>query len=124
MNKVLKSYFFWTHSRGSFHYDVMVTLILLFIFITPQLWNYGDRPTKIGPLADPISVTSLSNNTLLVTVSARDVQVDPGMTERQVRKVLHHAIEPVTGDTVAVVGWDTVSDAQGHPVAWRVKAHR
>ena len=31
--KVLRSYFFWTYERGSFHYDVMVTLILLFLFL-------------------------------------------------------------------------------------------
>ena len=47
MNKILKSYFFWTYPRGCFHYDVMVTLILLFIFITPHLWDYGDRPASV-----------------------------------------------------------------------------
>ena len=35
MKQILKSYFYWTYGRGSFHYDVMVTLILAFIFITP-----------------------------------------------------------------------------------------
>jgi len=34
--KILRSYFYWTYPRGSFHYDVLVTLILLFIFVTPQ----------------------------------------------------------------------------------------
>ena len=43
--QVLRSYFYWTYSRGSFHYDIMVTLILLFIFITPQLWDYGAKPS-------------------------------------------------------------------------------
>ena len=44
MNKTLKSYFYWTYPRGNVHYDVMVTLILLFIFVTPQLWDFGDKP--------------------------------------------------------------------------------
>ena len=45
VKQILMSYFYWTYPRGSFHYDVMVTLILLFIFITPHLWNYGDKPS-------------------------------------------------------------------------------
>ena len=35
--KLLKSYFWWTYERGSVHFDVMVTLILLFLFVSPQL---------------------------------------------------------------------------------------
>jgi hypothetical protein len=46
------------------------------------------------------------------------------MSEKAVRKVLHQAIEPVTGDAVAVVKWDTISDANGKPTAWRETAHR
>ena len=56
MNRILKSYFYWTYPRGNFHYDVMVTLILLFIFVTPQLWNFGDKPTSPAALAHPIQV--------------------------------------------------------------------
>jgi len=43
--QILSSYFYWTYSRGSFHYDIMVTLILLFIFITPHLWDFGAKPS-------------------------------------------------------------------------------
>ena len=39
MSKLLRSYFYWTYPRGNIHYDVMVTLILLFIFVTPQFWD-------------------------------------------------------------------------------------
>jgi len=44
LGKTLKSYVWWTHERGSVHYDVMVTLILAFIFLTPHWINYGDQP--------------------------------------------------------------------------------
>ena len=37
VRQILKSYFYWTYPRGCFHYDVMVTLILLFIFVTPHI---------------------------------------------------------------------------------------
>jgi hypothetical protein len=124
MQKTLKSYFFWTHQRGSFHYDVMVTLILAFIFVTPHLWNYGDKPAMSSRLAGPIQVSGSSDNYLVITVPAANVVVDPSMDTSAVRKALHQAIEPVTGDAVAVVKWDTVSDAAGKPVSWRVTAHR
>ena len=46
MQRMLKSYLFWTYPRGSFHYDVMVTLILIFLFVSPHLINYRDRPQE------------------------------------------------------------------------------
>jgi hypothetical protein len=122
--QTLKSYFFWTHSRGSFHYDVMVTLILVFIFATPHMWNYGDKPSPRAAVAGPIQVVGDGDHGLIVTVPVSNVAVDMSASERTVRKALHQAIEPVTGDAVAVVRWETVSDASGKPMAWKVWAHR
>ena len=42
--RTLKGYLFWTYTRGSFHYDVMVTLILAFIFIAPHYIDFKDKP--------------------------------------------------------------------------------
>jgi hypothetical protein len=122
--QTLKSYFFWTHARGSFHYDVMVTLILVFIFATPHMWNYGDKPSPSAAVAGPIQVIGDGDHGLIVTVPVANVAVDMSASERTVRKALHQAIEPVTGDAVAVVRWETVSDASGKPTAWKVWAHR
>lgn len=124
MQKTLKSYFFWTHRRGDFHYDVMVTLILLFIFITPHLWNYGDKPSPRAALMGPISVTGDGDHGLILTVPTSDVTVDLAADEKTVRKALHQAIQPVTGDAVFVVKWETIPDALGKPVAWKVWAHK
>ena len=49
MTKLLRSYLFWTYERGSLHYDVMVTLILLFLFISPHLIDFHDRPIPEVP---------------------------------------------------------------------------
>ena len=38
--RTLKGYIFWTYDRGSFHYDVMVSLILLFIFVAPRFIDF------------------------------------------------------------------------------------
>ena len=123
MNKILKSYFYWTYPRGNFHYDVMVTLILLFIFVTPHLWDYGDKPSRAAGPPHPIQVIGDGAHGLIVSLEESDVKIPPGATDSQVKKALREAIEPVTGDAVAVVRWDTQKDAQGNLV-WRVWARR
>jgi hypothetical protein len=119
----LKSYFYWTYTRGSFHYDVMVTLILLFIFVTPHLWNFGDRPSTLPGPQHPIEVSGNGGHGVIITVRASDVSVPPGASNTQVKRALRAAIEPVTGDDVFVEHWETVTDAQGN-LAWKVWAHK
>jgi hypothetical protein len=125
MKKILKSYFYWTYPRGCFHYDVMVTLILVFIFVTPHLWNYGDKPSNAAGPPHPIQVVGDGGRGLIVTVQASDVNVDVNSmaSDQVVKKALRKAIEPVIGDAVSVQRWETVTDAQGN-VAWRVWARR
>jgi hypothetical protein len=125
LKEVLLSYFYWTYSRGTFHYDVMVTLILAFIFVTPWLWNYGDKPSPIGGPLHPIEVIGNDGHGVIVTVQASDVDLDPrtNTSNTAVKKALRKAIEPVTGDDVFVEHWETAIDSQGRPV-WKVWAHR
>jgi hypothetical protein len=125
MKKLLKSYFFWTYPRGCVHYDVMVTLILLFIFITPWLWNYGDKPSNAAGPAHPIQVTGDGGRGLIVTVPATEVDLDLKTTasEQVVKKALHKAVEPVIGDAISVKHWETAVDAQGN-WSWKVWARR
>jgi len=42
---------FWTYDRGTWQYDIMVILILAFIFLTPRSW-FRDRPLAALPTAD------------------------------------------------------------------------
>jgi hypothetical protein len=121
--EILKSYFYWTYPRGCFHYDVMVTLILAFIFVTPHLWNYGDKPSSSAGLLHPIELTGDGSHGMIVTVQAADVNVPAGATDSAVKKALRQAILPVSGDAVVVERWETTKDAQGN-IAWKIWAHR
>jgi hypothetical protein len=125
VKQILLSYFYWTYPRGNVHYDILVTVILLFIGGTPWLWNYGDKPSPIGGPAHPIQVTGNDGQGVIVTVQASDVNLDLHTTSPGpvVKKALRKAIEPVTGDDVFVEHWETATDAQGNPV-WKVWAHR
>jgi len=120
--QVLSSYFYWTYPRGSFHYDIMVTLILIFIFVTPQLWDYGAKPPlAAGPL-HPLQVVGAGHD-VIVTVQASDVNIPAGASYTEVKDALRKAIEPVMGDAVFVERWQTATDAQGS-LTWKVWAHR
>jgi hypothetical protein len=125
MKNLLKSYFYWTYPRGSFHYDVMVTLILAFIFVTPRFFNFGGKPSIPIALAHPIQVANDGRRGLIVTVNAEDVPLalDTRASKSQVKRVLRKAVEPITGDAVFVEYWETVHGADGNNY-WKVWAHR
>lgn len=122
LRQVVSSYFYWTYKRGTFHYDVMVTLILAFIFITPHLWDYGAKPSLVTGSTHPFQVVG-NGRGVIITVQGSDVSVPPNASDREVKKALRKAIEPVTGDDVFVERWMTTTDAQGN-VSWQVWAHR
>ena len=123
MNKLLKSYFYWTYPRGHVHYDVLVTLILLFIFVTPHLGNYGDTPSRQPAPSHPMQVIGDGGRGIIVTVNADDLSVPANESDSEVRKQLRKAIEPVTGDAVSVTRWETAIDSQGNRV-WKIWARR
>jgi len=123
VKQILQSYFFWTYPRGVFHYDVLVTLILLFIFISPHVWDYGDKPSIVTGPQHPMQVVGTEGRGMIVTVMASDANVPTDASDKVVKKALRKAIEPVTGDAVVVERWITVSDAEGN-IAWKVWAHR
>ncbi len=123
VGQILKSYFFWAYARGSFPYDVMVTLILLFIFVTPHLWNYGARPSSIASLKHPIQIVGDGAHGMIVTVPAADINLSARASHKEVKEALRKAIEPITGDAVFVERWETVTDAHGN-VSWKIWAHR
>lgn len=39
----LGSFLWWSYPRGSLQYDIMVAMILAFIFLTPRHW-FRDQP--------------------------------------------------------------------------------
>lgn len=124
MNRILKSYFYWTYPRGSFHYDVMVTLILAFIFISPRLWDFGDKPSVLNFPGHPMTVTSDGGRGMVITVMAADLAIPAGASDREVKAALRKAVEPVAGDAVFVERWELERDSEGNPKAWKVWAHR
>lgn len=123
MLKTLRGYVFWTYERGSMHYDIMVTLVLLFIFITPRFINYHDRPKF--QLPSQIMVENDGSGDLIYQVRAQDVQngIHPGRdADTETRRALRHLIEPIAGD-VSVERYEPLL-TNGQVSAYRVWARR
>jgi len=123
IKQILKSYFYWTYPRGCFHYDIMVTLVLLFIFVTPQRWDFGAKPSLVTGSLPPFQVVA-SGRFVIVTVQASDANISQDASDREVKRMLRKAVEPVMGDAVFVERWDGLYSAKGKLTAWRVWTHR
>lgn len=92
--QVLSSYVWWTHGRGSVHYDVMVTLILLFIFIAPFKIEFNDKPAERMPHPTGIVAYPDGQHGLVFEVASSAV---PSKEPDAVKGDLSRAIEPYAG---------------------------
>jgi hypothetical protein len=115
--RTIKGYLFWTYTRGSFHYDVMVTLILAFIFIAPHFIDFKVKPPARQPHATDI-IASADGTMYQVDASTVDAQ-DESMVRVNFQRVLRPIAGPVTVERV-----EQVRDASGHVVAYRAWVRR
>jgi hypothetical protein len=118
MLRTLRTYFFWTYERGNFHYDVMVTLILAFIFLTPRIWNYGDRPQESKLAPGNVLVTAHGAGDLVYEIPAAQIKPN-GSVEDQIRQ----SVDAVSGPVV-IDRYEAVEESHGKAKLYRVWAHR
>ena len=118
--QLIKSYLFWTYERGSFHYDVMVTLILVFMFVSPRLINFKDRPVETVALhASEVLVKEAG----MVGGSSRFVyqirldEIGDAKTDAELKTAILRVVEPISGE-VTVDHYEAVKDAQGRVIAY------
>jgi hypothetical protein len=117
IGKVIKSYIFWTYERGSVHYDVMVTLILAFIFITPYYVNFKDKPTAHTTHPRQIIVTRSGQDGFIYEVSADQV-----IQGADINAELTRALQSTVGDVV-IARYEPIRDQKGQIVAYRAWGH-
>ncbi len=120
MGKLLRSYLFWTYERGSFHYDVMVTLILVFLFLSPRLIDFKDRPVETVALHASEVLVKESGSADGVSRFVYQVRADDmgkAKTEDEKRTAMLRVIEPISGE-VTLERYDEVKDAAGKVIAY------
>jgi hypothetical protein len=114
--RTIRSYVLWQHERGTLHYDIMVTLILIFVFFSPRVLNFNDKPALPNPHLSDVVVTPDAQGGLLYQISAG--AITPG-DERSVQDQLLHIIKPISGE-VSIVSYATVADGKGHLQSYKV----
>ena len=113
--KAIGSYVWWTHERGSVPYDIMVTLILAFIFITPYYLNFKDKPVERVPHQTGVVVYP-DGQSLVYQIDASAVRSGDDATMQQ---EFLRVIEPIAGE-VELDRYETVRDARGNVTAYKV----
>ena len=120
MANLLKSYFFWTYERGSLHYDVMVTAILLFMFVTPRFVDFKDRPVETVALYSSevlVKEAGMVGDRPRFIYQIRAENMGNAHTDAEIRRAILRMVEPISGE-VTVDRYDEVKDASGHVVAY------
>ncbi len=118
--RTLRSYVLWSHERGSVQYDVMVTLILLFVFFSPKLINFKDKPVDHNPHPTGVVVLPDGQGGLIYQVEGSAVA---GEDEDTRRGELLAIIEPISGE-VTITKVETVRDPSGRVAHYKVWVER
>jgi hypothetical protein len=114
--RTIRGYILWSYERGSLHYDIMVTLILLFVFVSPHLLNYKDKPVERNPHLTGVIVISAEKGGFIYQIQASAVNAAEG---KDVRRQLEQIIEPISG-AVSITRYDPVKDASGRTLSYKV----
>jgi hypothetical protein len=118
--RTIRSYILWQHERGTLHYDIMVTLILIFIFFSPRVIDFNDKPIARDPHPTEVVVTADAEGRLFYQVAAN--AVTPG-DDSAMRAQLLRILEPISG-AVSIVSYEEVKDHKGNVQGYKVLAKR
>ena len=116
MWRTIRGYILWSYERGSLHYDIMVTLILIFVFVSPHFINYKDKPVERNPHLTGVVVIPGEKGELIYQIQAS--AVNPASDEN-IRRQLERIIEPISG-AVSITRYETLTDGTGHPQSYKV----
>lgn len=116
MWRTLRSFILWSHERGTIQYDVMVTVILLFVFFSPRYINFNDKPVERNPHPTGVFVYGDEGGNLLYEVDSKAVQ--PG-ADAAVQAQLIRIIEPISGE-ISISKFEPVKDKKGKVLSYKV----
>ena len=114
--RTIRGYILWSYERGSLHYDIMVTLILLFVFVSPHYVNFKDKPVERNPHLTGVIVIPGERGEFIYQIQASAVNNADG---EDVRRQLEEIIEPIAG-AVSITRYDVVKDVSGRVQSYKV----
>jgi hypothetical protein len=119
MWKTIRRYIWWTDERGSLHYDVMVTLILAFIFGSPYFLNFKDQPPVHVTHPNQVVITPAGTGQWLLEISADQASPEAAA---ETAKALVKSMQPEPGRLEARS--ETVRDPAGKVTGYKVWVRR
>jgi len=108
--------FFWTYERGSWQYDVMVILILAFIFLTPRHW-FHDQPASTSSFSSDVvlMLDDKAEKVYQLRAALIDTKTDTTL-EQRVQLVLRR----LTGKSVEITRIEPAMDSRGQVTSYAV----
>jgi hypothetical protein len=116
----IRDYILWSYERGSIQYDVMVTLILFFVFLSPYWIDFKDKPAQRNPHRTEVVVVSDGQGGLIFQIDGSVIQ---GKENDEVRAELSRIIAPISGD-VDITKFEPERDRGGRVLEYKVWAHK
>ena len=103
----------------------MVTLILLFVFLSPRLINFNDHPVERNPHPSDIIVSPDGSGGFVYQIQGNAIHsgIRPGSDDSEVTAQLLRIIEPISGE-ISIKKYEAVTDQKGNVLAYKVWVHR
>ena len=118
--RTIRGYILWAHERGTIQYDIMVTLILLFVFLSPLWINFNDKPVEHNPHRTGVVVIPDGDTGFIYQIDGSAIS---GSSAEAVKAELLRVIEPISGE-VSIAKVEPVLDRTGHILSYKVWVHR
>jgi len=118
--RTIRGYILWSHERGTIQYDVMVTVILLFVFLSPYWINFKDKPVERNPHPTGVVVVPDAGGGLIYQIEASAVSAkDAAGIHDQLMRI----VEPISGE-VSITKIEPMQDKSGRVVSYKVWVQR
>jgi hypothetical protein len=118
--RTIRDFVLWSYERGTIQYDIMVTLILLFVFLSPLWVNFNDKPVQHNPHQTEVVVAPDGQGGFVYKVDASAVL---SQGDAPVRAELLRIIEPISGG-VSISKVEPIRDRAGRVLAYKVWVQR
>lgn len=113
--------FFWSYERGSWQYDVIVALILVFIFLTPRAWFRRDPILGMVDLRHVQGLVEIAHEKTRHTY-VMDARLLQSRSSQAVEEAAKDLLHERLGKEYRVVSVEPVRDPGGVLLSYKVVA--
>jgi hypothetical protein len=121
---------FWSYERGSWPYDVMVIVIVLFVLATPSRW-FHDRPQVSASASSKVQFRSQDDSARTHTYRLDASMLPPDKRtpnaspelERETHDILARSVDDLSDESFQVVRIEPVRGDDGSIISYDVTVH-